>query len=169
MNWDAIGAIGEILGAIGVIVTLAYLAIQIRHNTKVARAATRQAISDSTVGIVSDLTSSDSMADIMVRAFEGESLTKAESFRLHARCYRDMKHFENMYHQLNSGLLPNDELSSFRENLKVILVAAPYVEYWKLESSLFSPQFQTEVSILLKQIAVQPAHESIVSRLQAIE
>lgn len=26
MNWDAIGAIGEILGALGVIVTLGYLA-----------------------------------------------------------------------------------------------------------------------------------------------
>jgi hypothetical protein len=35
MNWEAIGAIGEVAGAAGVIVTLAYLAIQIRLNTKV--------------------------------------------------------------------------------------------------------------------------------------
>jgi len=33
MNWEAIGAIGEVLGAFGVIVTLAYLAIQIRQNS----------------------------------------------------------------------------------------------------------------------------------------
>lgn len=31
MNWDAIGAVGEILGAAAVVATLAYLAIQIRH------------------------------------------------------------------------------------------------------------------------------------------
>lgn len=37
MNWDAIGAIGEIAGAIGVIVTLIYLAIQLRQNTKASQ------------------------------------------------------------------------------------------------------------------------------------
>ena len=33
MNWEAIGAIGEILGALGVVITLAYLATQIQQNT----------------------------------------------------------------------------------------------------------------------------------------
>ncbi len=31
MNWDAIGAVGEMIGALAVVVTLAYLAIQVRH------------------------------------------------------------------------------------------------------------------------------------------
>ena len=31
MNWDAIGAIGEILGAAAVVATLAYLAMQVRY------------------------------------------------------------------------------------------------------------------------------------------
>ncbi len=34
MNWEAIGAIGEVLGAAGVIITLAYLAVQIRQNSR---------------------------------------------------------------------------------------------------------------------------------------
>ena len=41
MNWEAIGAVGEVLGAFGVIVTLGYLAVQIRHNTRSVRAASR--------------------------------------------------------------------------------------------------------------------------------
>ena len=32
MNWDAIGAIGQLLGSIAVFVTLVYLAIQTRHT-----------------------------------------------------------------------------------------------------------------------------------------
>ncbi len=32
MNWDAIGAIAELLGAVGVIASLVYLATQIRQN-----------------------------------------------------------------------------------------------------------------------------------------
>ena len=34
MNWDAAGAIGEIVGAAGVIATLGYLAIQIRTTNR---------------------------------------------------------------------------------------------------------------------------------------
>lgn len=36
MNWDVIGAIGETVGAVAVVVTLAYLAIQIRVSRSVA-------------------------------------------------------------------------------------------------------------------------------------
>ena len=38
MNWDAIGAVGEILGALGVIVTLVYLSAQIRQSTRSSQA-----------------------------------------------------------------------------------------------------------------------------------
>jgi hypothetical protein len=34
MNWDALGAIGEIIGAGAVLITLAYLALQIRQYKK---------------------------------------------------------------------------------------------------------------------------------------
>ena len=39
MNWDAIGAIGEIIGAIAVIATLLFLAIQIRQGSQSQREA----------------------------------------------------------------------------------------------------------------------------------
>ena len=41
MNWDAIDAIGEILGASAVVASLVYLAVQIRHNTKQVDATRR--------------------------------------------------------------------------------------------------------------------------------
>ena len=34
MNWEALGAISELLGAIGVVVTLLYLSRQINHNSR---------------------------------------------------------------------------------------------------------------------------------------
>ena len=47
MDWEAIGAIGEVLGAMAVVATLGYLAVQIRQNTKAVRIQTYQAIMDS--------------------------------------------------------------------------------------------------------------------------
>lgn len=41
-NWEALGAVAETLGAIGVIATLLYLAQQIRSNTRSVRSSTYQ-------------------------------------------------------------------------------------------------------------------------------
>jgi len=46
MNWDAIGAVGETVGAIGVIGSLIYLALQIRKSDQSARAESMQALWD---------------------------------------------------------------------------------------------------------------------------
>ena len=42
MNWDAIGAIGEIVGSLAVVLTLGYLAVQIRTAQKSAIDTNRQ-------------------------------------------------------------------------------------------------------------------------------
>ncbi len=47
MNWDAIGAIAELLGAVGVIASLVYLATQLRQNTRATRASAYQQWDDS--------------------------------------------------------------------------------------------------------------------------
>jgi len=40
MNWEAIGALGELAGATAVVLSLVYVAIQIRDNTRSQEAAT---------------------------------------------------------------------------------------------------------------------------------
>jgi hypothetical protein len=39
MNWDALGAIGEVVGAIAVVVSLLYLAVQIRAQNRESQVA----------------------------------------------------------------------------------------------------------------------------------
>jgi len=48
MHWDALGAIAELLGALGVIASLFYVASQIRRNSSALEASTNQAVADST-------------------------------------------------------------------------------------------------------------------------
>ena len=49
MNWDAIIAVAECIGVIAVLVTLGYLAIQTRDNTRVMRS---RAVWDAQVSFV---------------------------------------------------------------------------------------------------------------------
>ncbi len=44
MNWEAVGAVGEILGTIAVLVTLLYLATQMRQNTRAMQVATYESV-----------------------------------------------------------------------------------------------------------------------------
>jgi hypothetical protein len=44
LNWDAIGAIAEAFGVMGVIVTVVYVGVQIRHNSKAVQGATEQSL-----------------------------------------------------------------------------------------------------------------------------
>ena len=46
MNLNDLANLGQIVGAIGVMITLVYLAIQIRGNTKVVSAQARHALSE---------------------------------------------------------------------------------------------------------------------------
>ena len=51
MSWDAIAAIAEGLGAIGVIATVIYLAFQIRQNTNSIQGSTQQALMSQEISI----------------------------------------------------------------------------------------------------------------------
>ena len=42
MNWEEVGAIGQVLGSIAVFITLGYLAVQVRHARQEARRAISQ-------------------------------------------------------------------------------------------------------------------------------
>ena len=44
MNWEAIGAVGEILGALAVAVTLIYLARQTRENSRAVKASSAREV-----------------------------------------------------------------------------------------------------------------------------
>ncbi len=46
MNWDAVAAIGELVGGVAVIVSLLYLARQIRHSNRIARGESQRATHD---------------------------------------------------------------------------------------------------------------------------
>ena len=77
MNWDAIGAIGEIVGAFAVLITLVYLAKQIRHSTDVSKVTVyHEAIAQ----IVQSGMEPD-FSSLVVKSQSGEALSPEEQMR----------------------------------------------------------------------------------------
>lgn len=78
MNWDIIAAASSALGAIGVILTVVYLAFQIRQNTRSVEGATEQELMALEVEVYS---LHAQHADIYTRGIKGLApLTPAERF-----------------------------------------------------------------------------------------
>jgi len=53
MDWNAVGAVGEVAGAIAVLVTLVYLATQVRHSSQQTRLALSQARTEANRALIS--------------------------------------------------------------------------------------------------------------------
>ena len=82
MDWTAIGAIGEVGGAIGVIATLLYLSIQIRQNTRAGLTGSRDAAGQINMGLMAAVANEGEFADIWRRGLADlNSLRPEERFR----------------------------------------------------------------------------------------
>ncbi len=82
VNWEAIGAIGETLGAIAVLVTLMYLAAQIGQNTKSVTTATYDSVMSAITQTNVTVASNPDLASILLRgSLDPDSLDTEEAFR----------------------------------------------------------------------------------------
>ena len=76
MNWDALGAVAELIGAVGVIVTLAFLAFQIRQNSTLLKTNTRQLEQNHQVAISRALSQADAQSDPMLVVAQSDELSR---------------------------------------------------------------------------------------------
>jgi len=91
MNWDAIGAIGEILGALSVLITLIYLATQVSEAKRSTRAQIENAV----------LTAWNERVSVM-----GESKEKASLMQRGLNNYDDLESEERlMFHIILDSLV----------------------------------------------------------------
>ena len=114
MNWEAIGAIGEILGAAGVIVSVTYLAIQIRQNTRGIEVAARQTRGDAARDVLRPL-SDGRIAPIMATFSYAEGgfadyglANQEDNVRLDAWCHQWMRTEEHDFGALTGEALKTD-------------------------------------------------------------
>lgn len=109
MNIQTMAAIAEIIGAVAVLATLIYLAMQIRQNTHsieqqnaIARAHILQQRADSVNGIVTPVLSDETNINLFVKLMENSELepselNKNERMRAYLMLTPIRANFENTY------------------------------------------------------------------------
>jgi hypothetical protein len=158
VNWEAVGAIGEVVGAFGVILTLGYLAIQIRQNSAVVRSATRQAISTTQAEVGFRLAENAELRSAALHYTNLESTVRETELAAHFYLRAVLRTYENQYHQHVDGTFDDSIWSGYRNSMAQSFTSPATREFWEAHRSLYSPEFAEFIeSDLLAASALPPA------------
>ncbi len=139
MNWDAIGAIGELIGALAVVITLVFLVLQVRHNTRamnesnrLERASAIDKHADSISRWRGRLMENEDLARIWLAATKNQELNDQELIRLENLWIDFVNTQRSNYGRSNVV----GEVGVARQSLLSVAVqcaqSATFKEHWKL-------------------------------------
>ena len=137
MNWEMIGATGEWAGALAVVVTLFYLARQIRTSTNQATADAESAIQREFIALQDGLTDPNT-SSVMRRGFYSfSSLSEKDKYFFHAKLSTFINFFEGVLRREEKGLTSRTIVQTYG-NVLVALVGTPGGrEFWSIASGTF--------------------------------
>ena len=151
MNWEAAGAIGEIVGAIAVFLTLVYLAMQIRQNTDAVRAAALDSSVNALSNIRAKIHDNGELTEIYLRGSDDpDSLTKAELTRYIQLLTNILWSTLNLYTQSQYARLSLSVWDSQKPILKRIMNTNGGKWYWGHFKSEFEASFAQEIDALIE-------------------
>ena len=142
MNWDAVGAVGEIIGAAAVVVTLIYLAAQVRAGNRALRTSVRDSAFRQLQDWNNQLVSDEKLPLMFQKGLEDfDSLDEPERARFLHLSYSFMKLFENFYLHHADGSLPENAWSGTRIPFMVYTSRPGMQRYWEQRRGFFDRDF----------------------------
>ena len=149
MNWTAIGAIGEVLGALAVVLSLVYVAAQVRHNT---RALSRAASADAIAGVRAwnqTLIDDPVVARLFGQGVEDMyGLDEDSRARFVHLMLNLLKTFEDMHYQFSKGAMEREVWHGWEQLGRIYFTRAGVRQYWGERRHIFSPAFQAWMEAL---------------------
>jgi hypothetical protein len=110
MTLQDLGNIGEFIAAIGVIVSLVYLATQIRQNTRAVRSSASHAITDARVDFLKSISDNPEVSQMFFSGLsDREALDPAERTRFDIMMTRFMATMENYHYQNRQGAMDPEQ------------------------------------------------------------
>ena len=142
MNWEAISAIGQVVGALAVVISLIYLAREVRNNARATRLATMRSTSDAYNRWVQQLTEHPHVAELYYRGIRDfESLEGADIARFSALMNQPFRNVEDMYYQHMEGHLDPRRWRGFEALLRDLNAYPGVQAWWRSRAHWFSDEF----------------------------
>ena len=142
MDWTAIGAVGELVGAAAVVVSLIYLSRQVRQNTRALRTANAATVKQNFQTIARAFITDRGASDIILRALQREELSPAEKLSAYAWFFDLLKSGELAYSQYLSGDLDEEVWDASLQFFLAYWTTPGMREYWQDRHHAFIREFR---------------------------
>jgi hypothetical protein len=141
-----IGAVGEIVGAGAVVLTLGYLARQIRDGAREAQRNRWSALNHEITRTADSWAGDTEVADVVFRGLtDPESLQPHEAFRLYSSLHRFFRAWEAAFEYSREGGLHQWGAESVTAMMTDFMGLPGAQAYWRNRRRWFSSAFQAEV------------------------
>ena len=148
MNWDAVGALGETVGAFAVVVSLIYLALQLRTQNRESQIASVHEIMEGFRNAMAILEHKEK-ADIFLRGNENyDSLDDVEMMQYIAIGQQILRVWEEAYHQHRVNRLPSHVWEPMQKQFAQFISTNGAKRLWELRSQGYSDQFVSYIAEL---------------------
>jgi len=141
MTWDEIVAVSQLVAALGVILSLIFLAIQLQQNTKAVRASSIQNLVQILSATAQTAVDNEYLVPLMLKANSTESLSAEERARLHFWFVMCFRRFEGVYFQKHWGLVDSAAIAGFERSNVSILASRSGRVFWEGAKGIFNSEF----------------------------
>lgn len=136
MDWQAVSAISGALAAGAVVLSVVYLALQVRRNTLAMYSQAHHMTTIALAETAATIASSGELSRVYRLGLSSpDQLSDDEFFRFAAIATSQFRTFENLFYQHRSGLVTEDFWSAHRENI-LWFFHTPGVQIWWREKRL---------------------------------
>ena len=156
MNWDALGAVAEALGAAGVVATLVYLSVQVRRNSKEIVESRTQRVFELMIETRSNL-AEGKIASIQAKVDANTELTPEEEIRYRAHRAYNLNIWNAYLMWSQAGTITPDLDAVMSNRIRRSLsgptpAAVKNRELWKqTPSGIYTHEFQAYVEEILRE------------------
>ena len=150
MALEDLGNIGEFVAAVGVIVSLIYLAVQIRQNTKAVKVAAYQETVSASRELNLAVLTDPKLAELALRDDAIEAATGDDRRRISLLTNVFLQNFQSQFFQNQQGLLEDHIWSASRETLRRLAHRPGFADWWQRTGFSYSSHFRKLVDELLQ-------------------
>lgn len=149
MNWEALGALAELVGAAAVVLSLLYLAAQIRSQTKQDRLAAMHDIAAGFREATANM-AEPGTAQILVKTLHDgvDSLRDDELFCLVSRTQGLLRLWEEAFYLHRDGKLDDRYWDGMNRQLASFMATQVFAHTWKIRQEYYGSEFRDMVNNL---------------------
>lgn len=159
MNWDAIGAAAELLGAAAVFASLIYLAVQTRQNTQALRSAAFHQVRASFSEVSLALSKDSELLSIIARSVSGEAISEAEQVQLFFLYTTMTRRGESAFFQSKEGTLQTESWLGIRSALLGFLANPRGIEWLEGAADRYTKEYIEDLLSGARQMLHAQGHD----------